>query len=155
LRGEKTRWIRGRTYLYTVLLAFGMIAMTISLLSVKPLRANLVRMDGPPFFLTETTVRNHFRLRLVSKLNDPKRFHLRLSGGPEGARIAAEGAVQEIAAMGEELFTVPIEVPRASYLGAFDFRVVIEGEDGKELTRAFGGFAGPHPRLMQPQKSIP
>jgi hypothetical protein len=129
-----------------------MIAMTISLLSVKPLRANLVRMDGPPFFLTETAVRNHFRLRLVSKLNEPKKFHLRLAGGPEGARIAAEGAVQEIAAMGEELFTVPIEVPRENYRGSFDFRVVIEGEDGKELTRTAAGFAGPHPRLMLPPK---
>jgi len=152
LQGLPTRWVRGRTILYSGLLGLGMIAMTISLLSVKPVRANLVRMPGPPFFLTETTVRNHFRLRLVSKRNETTHFHLRIAGGPEGIRIAAAEAAQEIPPMGEDLFTVPIEVPIENYRGTFDFRVIIEGEDGKELTRTGGGFAGPHPRLMQPAK---
>ncbi len=150
LEGKSTRWVRGRTILYSGLLALGMIALTISLLSVKPVRANLVRMPGQPFFLTETTVRNHFRLRLVSKRNEPTKFHLRLAGGPEGSQIAAAEAIQELPPLGEDLFTVPIEVPIANYRGTFDFRVIIEGEDGKELTRTAGAFAGPHPRLMQP-----
>jgi len=152
LKGQKTNWLRGRTFLYSGLLGLGMIAMTISLLSVKPVRANLVRMDGPPLFVTETTVRNHFRLRLVSKRNDTTHFHLRLTGGPPGTMIAAAASAQEIPPMGEDLFTVPIVVPRENYRGSFDFRVIIESEDGKELTRTGGGFAGPHPRLMQPAK---
>ena len=150
LEGKSTRWVRGRTILYSGLLALGMIALTISLLSVKPVRANLVRMPGQPFFLTETTVRNHFRLRLVSKRNEATQFHLRLAGGPEGSQIAAAEAIQELPPLGEDLFTVPIEVPIANYRGTFDFRVIVEGEDGKELTRTAGAFAGPHPRLMQP-----
>lgn len=153
LEGKSTRWVRGRTILYTGLLALGMVALTISLLSVKPVRANLVRMPGQPFFLTETTVRNHFRLRLVSKRNEPTRFQLALAGAPEGSRIAAAEAMQEIPPLGEDLFTVPIEVPRESFTGTFNFRVIVNGEDGKELTRAGGAFAGPHPRLMQHQPS--
>jgi len=155
LRGEKAKWLRGRTVFYTVMLLAGMVAFTVSILQVKPLRANLVRMEGPPFFLTETTVRNHFRLRLVSKRNETTRFSLELVGAPQGTTLAGADAAREIAAMGEDLITVPVELPRENYPGAFDFHVRVLGEDGREITRAKGGFAGPHPRLMPPPQPAP
>jgi cytochrome c oxidase accessory protein FixG len=148
LRGETARWLRGRTLFYTALLLAGMVAFTVSILQVKPIRANLVRMEGPPFFLTETAVRNHFRLRLVSKRNVQTRYRLELVGAPEGATLAGADAFREIAPMGEDLVTVPLEVPRERYGGAFDFHVLVRAENGQEITRAKGGFAGPHPRLM-------
>ena len=84
LAGNRTKWIRPRILLYSVLLLIGVAVMSISFLRVKPAQVGVVRMIGAPYYVTETTVRNQFRIRLLNKRTVPSQFHVSLAGLPKG-----------------------------------------------------------------------
>ncbi len=149
LRGLKTRWLRPRTFVYTALMAVGAAFLTVSLLQIKPLRANLVRMQGAPYILTEETVRNHYQIRVINKLNEDAKFRLELMNAPDATQLVGTEAIRELAPMGESLITIPIEIPKSDYEGPFPFRIALRWENGDLVTTAKGQFLGPHPRLIQ------
>jgi len=148
LRGEKTKWIRPRTIVYTGLLMVGMCFTAFAVLQIKPLTSNLVRMQGPPFYMTQDTVRNNFQLRVVNKQHETATITLALQDAPEAVNLIGGAAVREVDSLGEELLTVLLEVPKSGYEGAFGFRVAVLDEEGKVLTSSKGEFVGPHPRLV-------
>ncbi len=156
LAGKKTQWIRPRTILYSGFLALGLIVMSISILQITPLKAVLLRMPGSPYYVTETTVRNHFQIRVINKSRKPTLFRIRLADAPEGATITGANGVQELAAMDEQLFTALIETPKATYKGPFKFQLRITPEAGEELLAKAGGeFIGPNPELLNPSPKTP
>ncbi len=67
LTGEKKRILRGRVFFY---LAIGLVLATagsIAFRNRKDFAANVLRVQGPPYTLEGTTVRNAFELHLVNK----------------------------------------------------------------------------------------
>lgn len=151
LKGEKTRWVRPRILVYSVLLALGLAVMTVSLSQVTAFKVKLVRMTGTPYYVTETAVRNHFQLRIVNKQHEAVRFRLVLKDAPAGAVLAGGEAIRELAAMDEELIAAPIEVSRANYAGPFHFRVTLERENGEPIAAVSGSFIGPTAAFVHPK----
>jgi len=153
LKGEKTRWVRPRIAVYSVLLALGLAVMTVSLSQVTAFKVKLVRMTGTPYYVTETSVRNHFQLRIVNKQHETVRFRLVLKDAPAGAVLPGSEAVRELAAMEEELIAAPVEVSRGDYAGPFSFRVALERENGKPIATVPGSFIGPTAAFVHPSQS--
>lgn len=154
-RGNPTRWVRPRTIVYSGFLLAGMIVFALVVQQIKPLTANLVRMPGPPYFQVASSVRNHFNLRVINKQHQPARFRLELLDAPSGSLIVGAETIREVPALGEELITVPIETPNASYQGSFAFRIRIVSPEGKPITTVGGDFAGPDPRVVRIQGTLP
>lgn len=70
LHGESKRILRGRLYFY---FAIGAVLATVGGVTFrnrKDFAANVLRVQGPPYTLEGTTVRNAFELHLVNKRND-------------------------------------------------------------------------------------
>lgn len=90
LNGGKTRFIRPRIIFYTGLLLLGA-AVFIATSRIEPLRVNVLRMQGSPYYLSNGVLRNQFLVRLINKRNEPRTFKLAMKGElPAG--IAAAGA---------------------------------------------------------------
>ena len=65
--GGVTKWVRGRTMLYFILLAIGMLVATWALSTVRPANLSVTRMMGGPYFVTTDEVRNQFLVRIINK----------------------------------------------------------------------------------------
>jgi cytochrome c oxidase accessory protein FixG len=155
LRGGKTRWFRPRTYLYTALLCFGMVAAGLALTSLRSYEVSVTRMVGDAFYVTDDGVRNQFRLRLGNKTDAELTFAVRPIGIPEGSVLQGieDGALM-VPAYEEREFTFTMVVPRDSWKGAFPFELeVTPDSDSRPLTRELR-FAGP-PNLPPTSTATP
>lgn len=148
LSGEKTRWVRPRTIVYTVLLSVGLIVMSLAVSQLRPLNSNLRRMAGPTFMVTQDTVRNNYQLRVINKMHEEVQFRLSLKNPPEGLSILSGEVIREIKPLGEEIITVILQMPKSDYKGLFSFVLQVEMEDGRVLTSSKGEFTGPNPRYL-------
>ncbi|MEM1294922.1 MAG: 4Fe-4S dicluster domain-containing protein [Verrucomicrobiota bacterium] len=151
LKGQKTQWIRPRTLIYTGFLALGLLVMSISVSQITPLKAGILRMQGSPYYITETSLRNHFQLRVINKTTEPARFQIQLAKAPDALQLTGADGIHELAPMDEQLFTTLVELPKTDYVGKFEFDLIITAEkDGARLATASGEFIGPNPQLLQP-----
>ena len=86
--------IRPRIVAYTVLMLVGLVALVLSLRTVKPFYTMATRMAGAPSYVTEDTVRNQFQLRVVNKRNREVTYRAAVVGLPEGGlAFGFEGAI--------------------------------------------------------------
>ncbi|NLT70764.1 MAG: cytochrome c oxidase accessory protein CcoG [Verrucomicrobiaceae bacterium] len=123
LAGGKHRYLRSRTVLYTCFMAVGALVLGISLLSLSPAKAELIRMTGNAYYLDESGVRNQYRLHLVTKRNEPTEFRITLEGLPEGAAVTGLDEVIVLQAGEETVKTLLVQVPKAAYRGEFSIRL--------------------------------
>ena len=152
LEGKKTQWIRPRTLIYSGFLALGLTVMSISVNQITPLKAGILRMQGSPYYMTETSLRNHFQLRVINKTMQPSRFRIELSNAPAALHLTGADGIHELAAMDEQLFTTLVELPKKDFDGTFEFDLVVTSEeDGSTLATASGEFIGPNPQLLKEQ----
>lgn len=147
--GGKTRFIRPRIILYTGLLFLGVAVFAFSASRIEPMRANVLRMQGSPYYVTNNSVRNQFLVRLINKRNEPRTFKLALDGGlPAGLAAAGADAPITIAAQGDELKPLMITLPEKDFKAPFKLTIVItDTKDGKIYRTKPFEFTGPDPTL--------
>ncbi|MFZ2280523.1 MAG: cytochrome c oxidase accessory protein CcoG, partial [Prosthecobacter sp.] len=143
--GGKTRFIRPRIILYTGLLFLGVAVFAFSASRIEPMRANVLRMQGSPYYVTNNSVRNQFLVRLINKRNEPRTFTLALDGGlPAGLAAAGADAPITIAAQGDELKPLMITLPEKDFKAPFKLTIVItDTKDGKVYRTKPFEFTGP------------
>ncbi|MGF1464917.1 MAG: cytochrome c oxidase accessory protein CcoG [Sandaracinaceae bacterium] len=73
---EKRRLIRPRLFLYAGVIAVWAIAAGFALSGRTTFEANLLRMPGPPYQVSDGEVRNLFQLHLINKDDSPRDFVL-------------------------------------------------------------------------------
>jgi len=147
--GGKTRFLRPRIILYTVLMLAGVAAFATALTKIEPQRASAVRMSGAPYYLTETTVRNQFLVRVINKLNKPARFKLTIDGTlPEGVSINGLGDELDLGPQVEEQKSLVVSIPRDSFKPGLTFYVRATNLDSGSfsITRRLE-LLGPDPRI--------
>lgn len=149
LAGGRTRWLRPRIVVYTVLLAIGIAVATLAFTSVKSANLAVVRMGGAAYFVGPDGVRNQFMVRLLNKSSGPATFNVALRGLPPGTRQSGLTEPVTLGPMAEQLAPLVLAVDRARYAGPFHATIeVSEAAGGFTLTRRIE-FLGPDARLLQ------
>jgi len=149
LMGGKTRFVRPRTLLYTALLLLGLGVFGYAASRIEPLRANVLRMQGSPYYVNAGVVRNQFLIRLINKRNEPRTFTLAMQGEvPAGLAAAGADTPVTIPAQEEALRPLVITLPQTAFTKAFMLSIrITDTADGKSyLTKPFE-FNGPDSRL--------
>ena len=150
--GARTRWLRPRIWIYLVLLAVGATVATFAVSSVRPALLGVTRLQGAPFFVDATSVRNQFLVRLVNKRDQPAVFSVTVeSPDPRGAGMIVTGFdhTLTLAPLAEEVHPLIVSVPKATYAGGFKLKFIARPEDGSyELTRD-AEFSGPDAALLR------
>lgn len=147
--GGKTRLIRPRIIFYTGLLLLGLGVFGFSASRIEPMRANVLRMQGSPYYVTNNIVRNQFLVRLINKRNEPRTFTLTLAGDlPAGLAAAGADAPITIQGQGEELKPLMITLPQAAFKEPFKLSITItDTKDGKSYHTKSFEFTGPDKNL--------
>jgi cytochrome c oxidase accessory protein FixG len=126
LQGGKTRLIRPRTILYTVMVIVGAIAFAFAATRISPLRASVVRMGGASFYVDSGVIRNQFQLRIINKRNAESTYKIELVGDvPDSLKIIGVDQTITLPPMGEDLKTLVLTLPQADFKEHFKFRVKV------------------------------
>lgn len=149
LEGRKTRWIRPRVLIYTLLLFAGVVVATISLQSIKPFHAQVNRMVGAPFFVTDDYVRNQFRVRLINKSGSAQSISLTAMAADGTPLDWGDSPRWQLESMEENVFTWVVRVPRDSYNGGFPLLLEFTADPGGWNLNRNVQFSGPDPGLLR------
>ena len=154
LAGLKTRFLRPRTILYSVLLLVGVVVAAVSVSRYRPAAFNLVRMQSAPYFVDANSVRNQFLVRVINKQTAPVDFSLRVVSpggvGPgPGFQTAGWEESVRVGLGGEEVRLLVIVVPREAYNGRFPLEIQVTGEPGNIVLKGTVEFLGPDPELFK------
>lgn len=76
LEGGERRILRPRLALYGLVVMAWCVGAFFAFRSHTPFEANVLRLPGAPYVVTDGTVRNLFSIHLVNKSPEPARFHL-------------------------------------------------------------------------------
>ena len=127
--GQKTRWIRPRILLYTLLLAIGATVMTASLTTLRPATVTVVRMPGFPFFVINGSIRNQYNLRIQNKRNKPMHYDVRLITKRAGISVSGLDTGINVPPLGQETRPVVVLLPQNAYTGPFNADFTVTSED--------------------------
>ncbi len=147
--GKATRWLRARTFVYFGLFLVGVGVSTWALSTIRPASLGITRMQGAPYYVDTTYVRNQFMVRLVNKRNEPVSFKITLLQAPAGAEAKGFEQAITIGALGEELRPFIVQVSRKVYAGNARLQLRLTDAGGTfEVTRETE-FIGPSPALLK------
>jgi cytochrome c oxidase accessory protein FixG len=150
LSGRKRRYIRPRIFIYGALMLVGAGAFTLSAMQLRSANMNIVRMTGAPYFITDTTVRNQYMVRVINKTTETKTYRIQTLA--EGQIFTMEGNEEGIVVepLGEEVRPVIISIARENYLGQFPLKLSLMSPDGSTaiITRE-AEFLGPNAALLK------
>jgi polyferredoxin len=76
LRGERTRWVRGRTVAFGAVLTAVVIAIAAGVGRREGYDANILRLPGAPFSVEQGLVRNAFSVHIVNKHGEAETYLL-------------------------------------------------------------------------------
>lgn len=148
--GARTRFIRPRTLIYTAFAALGLVALALSLSTLKPMRVLIQRMSGQPYYVTDDAVRNQFTVRIINKRAKTQSYTIALEPSSGGTAMKLLGAEKTISVPSLAEFETPIVVTeaRASYTAPRHIEIKIsEGEGGAAVTQSVE-FLGPDLRYF-------
>jgi cytochrome c oxidase accessory protein FixG len=145
---KKTRWVRARTVLYFGLGIVGAAVALWAFSTVKPANFGVTRMTGAPYLVDAGTVRNQFLVRIVNKRSVAAQFNVRVTGVAADVRRTGFEGTLEVAALGEVVQPLIVQVPRGTYAGPFRFAVRVEDVKGKVAFARDVEFLGPDARLL-------
>ena len=148
LEGKKKRIWRPRVALYTGFMFLGLGMLGLFLSGLHSAKLELIRMQGNPYYVDDSTVRNQFRLQLVTKQSEETTLDLDFQGLPEGAMISGvEDSV--VLAPGEETTkTMMILVPVDQYKGEFTFTIEATVSPGDFKISDTIDFLGPSAYIL-------
>ncbi|TVP79302.1 MAG: cytochrome c oxidase accessory protein CcoG [Puniceicoccaceae bacterium] len=151
LNGQRRRIIRPRIFIYGALMLAGAAAFTLSALQLRSANMNIVRMTGAPYYVTDTSVRNQYMVRVINKSNKERTFSLMATAEGQSYRLEGNESGIIVAAMGEEVRPVIITIAREDYLGRFPIEFTLIDPEGKDILRREAEFLGPNPQLLNAQ----
>jgi len=147
LAGGRTRWLRPRVYLYSVMLAIGIGVASWAISTVKPANISVTRITGTPYVVTNDTVRNQFFVRILNKRAEPADFVVEVDSPTPLTRSGLNGPLT-VPAIAEEIRPLVLLVPRAHYTGPFTVTITTRDAQGHLLQKREIEFLGPDPRLL-------
>ncbi|HUG10864.1 MAG TPA: 4Fe-4S dicluster domain-containing protein [Opitutaceae bacterium] len=147
--GMRTRWIRPRTILYSVLLFIGASVATWALSTVHSASFGVTRMTGAPYIVDSANVRNQFLVRIVNKRSEPARFNVRVDGAPATVSAIGFDGTVEVGPLGELVQPLIIQQPRDTYAGPFHFEVHVADEAQTFDLKRDVDFLGPEAQLLR------
>jgi len=149
LEGRKTRFVRTRTVIYSVLLVVGTIVASLSLRSIQPAEVATVRMLGMPFFVTDTHVRNQFSVRIINKSMETMHFQVTATTeSPLPLEVRGVDGLLTVEPLKEILATLVVQVPREAFQGNFPFTLHAVNASPEVVHTRRLEFLGPDPRLL-------
>ena len=151
--GKKRRILRPRIALYFVLMLFGATAMTLSAMQLRSANMTLVRMTGMPYFLTDSTVRNQFMVRVINKSTDARTFTIKHTIKDQAHEMKGIEEDIKVGGISEEMRPIALSVPIESYKGHFPVEFSLVNPDGHTIMTREVEFIGPDPRLLK-QKEL-
>jgi cytochrome c oxidase accessory protein FixG len=149
LHGGKTKIIRPRIVLYTLLLVLGAGAFLLSVSRLSSMNASAVRMIGAPFYVADGILRNQFLIRVINKHNSPSTYRLEIVGGiPPQLSVAGFVERLQLTALGEEQKTLVLSMPESAFTEPFKLQVKVTDEvHGDTITTRVMEFLGPDSKL--------
>jgi cytochrome c oxidase accessory protein FixG len=141
--GAKTRLLRPRMIVYSVLLLIGAGVMSYSLSTFRPATVSLLRMTGAPFFVDAGDIRNQFLLRILSKRTRPDTFRVEAVDPPDGLQISGVEDGVTVEPLGEQMRPLILTMPAAKFRGEFHVNIRIGSGDGKIVAEKSVPFLGP------------
>jgi len=146
LAGKKRQLIRPRIFVYALLGFFGLAALGVAAFHrAKPMLAEVSRMPGPSFYADPGMIRNHLRLRLGNKRNQPVHFTVTLENPPPGFTTSGIDSPIVLGPLGELNRPIVIFQNRADYTGPVQLTLLITTEPGSATERQSFRFLGPNP----------
>jgi cytochrome c oxidase accessory protein FixG len=149
LAGKKKRILRPRIVLYFVLMLIGAAAMTLSAMQLRSANMNIVRMTGAPYFITESTVRNQFMLRVINKSSETKVYTVNCSAEDQIYTMEGNEGGISVEPMGEEVRPVIITLQKENYKGHFPLELSLIAPDGHSIITRKAEFVGPDAQLLK------
>lgn len=149
LHGGKTKVIRPRIVLYTLLLILGTGAFLLSVSRLSSMNASAVRMIGAPFYVADGILRNQFLIRVINKHNSPSTYRLEIVGGmPPQLNVAGFVERLQLPALGEEQKTLVLSMPESAFTEPFKLQVKVTDEvHGDTINTRVMEFLGPDSKL--------
>jgi len=141
--GKKTRFVRPRTIVYTILLTIGALAAAFSVSTFQPATVTVSRMIGEPYLLSGGLVRNQYMVRIINKQSRPEVFQLRMSGAAGLTTSGAEDLIP-VAALGEEIRPLVAMIPRAQFQSGMTVMIQVSSADGHFHSEQAVPFLGPN-----------
>jgi cytochrome c oxidase accessory protein FixG len=140
LAGGKTKIIRTRTVVYTVLYVIGGIVALLAMRRHDDFEANLLRLPGPPYVLEGDTIRDGLEVHVFNKTSSPRQFTIE----PQPAQnIAFVVPMKTITVGPMQNVHVPVfaTMPRSAYVRDVPIFIAVtpEGEKGKTMLGTFVG----------------
>lgn len=149
LAGSKTRFIRPRTILYTVLMLLGAAALSFSLTRVHDVHVSVARMRGSTFYVDETGVRNQFEVVLTTKRNVETTFTLTVADASEGLLAGGLAEPIKVPAQGQIKQPIILTVPKATYDGPQTVQLHARSEPGGTEIQKPLRLLGPAPYTLK------
>jgi len=147
LGGARTRWLRPRVYLYSVMLAIGIGVASWALSTVKPANISVTRITGTPYVVTDEAVRNQFFVRILNKRAEPADFVVEVDSSTPLTRSGIDAPLT-VPAIAEEIRPLVLVVSRSHYSGPFTITVTTRDAQGRFAQKREIEFLGPDPRLL-------
>ncbi len=132
LEGGKRKILRPRVLLYGAVVLAWAVGAFFAFRSHEPFEANVLRLRGAPFVITDGTVRNLFSVHLVNKGPESATFHI--EGVPaEGLDIEVGRPEVEVGSLEDRSISVFVDAPVEGFRSGrvAHIRVEQEGYDGE------------------------
>ncbi len=149
LEGRKTKYVRPRMILYTVLLMIGASVLLVSLRGLGDATITTWRAPGSSFYVDANVVRNQFMVRVTNTQNEAGTYSLALDS--EQKEISVRGIDQafEIASNGDLVRPVVVLVEKKDFKGPFEMTVRVLDANGETLMERPLEFIGPSLSLLK------
>lgn len=148
LEGRKTKYVRPRMILYSVLLLVGASVLLFSLRGLGDATITAWRAPGASYYVDDAVVRNQFMVRVTNTSNESGRYSLRLLHERVGVSVRGVDEEFEIEGNGDLVRAVVVLADKVNYAGGFSMTVEVLDEAGEALMERSLEFIGPSPRLL-------
>ncbi|MGK0155304.1 MAG: cytochrome c oxidase accessory protein FixG [Neolewinella sp.] len=143
----KRQFVRGRVFLYVVLMLVGLAMFTVALTRKRPFEASLRRSGSSPYNLEDTRVHNLFDLHVINKRPDTCKFTVETVG--PGLALTVIGTRElSLESLHERHIPVHVYVPLDEFRAGLrsELRVICEDADGNLERLATAPILGPRSR---------
>lgn len=147
--GKKHRILRPRTLIYGALMLVGATAFALSAMQLRSANMNIVRMSGAPYFITDSTVRNQYMVRVINKTNETKTYKIAAQSSFKDFTMDGNEDGISVPPLGEEVRPVIIIVDRSVYEGSFQLELSLMSPEGDSIMTKGAEFLGPNAALLE------
>ncbi len=142
LAGKAKKFLRPRVIAYSALFLIGVLMFAGFLRKHTPFEANVLRLVGPPYVLTEGKIRNQFEIHLFNKMSDQMTLLIEPKA-TQGESITLP--VREVTLKRLEDRRIPlfVEVPEKTFQTSFPMSIQVKEEETGKIVQSTFRFLGP------------